>query len=117
MASVSYHTRNSINSIIRHTCDMNGVSWLAGMISFEFNNKLTSTWGKAHRDKKIIELSTLLWLARPGDRYDTVVHEVCHIIVWYKYSSSAKSHGKEWRDCMRRAKVSPRISVDGSITV
>jgi len=117
MPSISYHTRNSINSIIKHTCDMNGVPWLASLINFRFNNKLTSTWGKAHGDKKLIELSTLMWLARPEERYDTVVHEVCHIIVWYKHGSRVKHHGKEWRECMRHAKVNPKVGADGSITV
>jgi len=117
MPSISHYTHNSIKSIIRHTCDMNDVSWLADIIGFKFNNRLISTWGKAHQEKKIIELSTLMWLARPEERYDTVVHEVCHIIVWHKYGSDVKHHGEEWRECMRRAKVKPKVGADGSITV
>jgi SprT protein len=117
MPLVENFTRHSINSMIRHACDLNGIPWLANLIYFEFNDRLTSIWGRAHRDERIIELSTLLWLGRPEKRYDTVVHEVCHIIVWEKYGHSAKPHGKEWRRCMKRANLKPKSSEDGIIIV
>jgi predicted SprT family Zn-dependent metalloprotease len=116
MPSISYHTHNTIKSIIRHTCDVNDASWLAETIGFKFNNKLTSTWGKAHQPNMMIELSTLLWLAKPVDRHDTVTHEVCHIIAWHKYNER-KPHGKMWRLCMRRAKMNPKIAADTSMTI
>jgi predicted SprT family Zn-dependent metalloprotease len=115
MLTISYITKNTIESIIRHTCDLNGASELAEKISFEFNNKLTSTWGRALLVRMKIELSALLWLARPDARHDTVVHEVCHIIAWHKYK--AEGHGKIWKYCMRRAYMKPKATASGHMVI
>ena len=56
-----------------------------------------------------IRLSTVLWpRASEEERRETVVHEMCHIVVGYKHGYAASAHGFEWKEAMRNCGVEPR---------
>lgn len=54
-----------------------------------------------------IRLSVPLWeRASEQDRRETVIHEACHVVVFYKDGNSS-SHGLEWREAMLNCGVEP----------
>ena len=59
MPEVSLKTHREIRNVIRYVCEVNDTPELINVIAFKFNNRLTSTWAKAHQQDKIIEISQL----------------------------------------------------------
>lgn len=89
-----------IRKWIEHACNCNGVPTLVHKIDFEFNASFTSRLGDAKWDRKRkrgrIRLSTPLWeRASEKDRYETVIHEACHVIVGFVYPYRVSAHGNE----------------------
>lgn len=72
--------------------------------------KIKWTWNKRHFDMGLafygeyrVEFSLPLWeKASPADRYETVVHEICHITADHRYGRRC-IHGPEWIAEMQRA--------------
>jgi SprT protein len=55
-----------------------------------------------------IRLSIPLWpRASDKDRMETVIHETCHIIIFYKHGQFVTNHGVEWRQAMKNCGVEP----------
>lgn len=89
-----------INSWIAQTLSRVGMKHL----------KIGWSWNKRHYDIGLafskecrIEFSEPLWAkATPAERYETVVHEVCHITADRRHGKRC-IHGPEWRDEMRLA--------------
>ena len=80
---------------------------LIPQMSISFNNRFTSRMGDANFRLKRVRLSAPLWpVAGKEERFQTVVHEVCHIVARYMHwPRNIKSHGWEWKDTMKRAGV------------
>ena len=60
-----------------------------------------------------IRFSSALWeRADDAARLDTVVHEVCHILVMYEAHVAGRkdppAHGRAWQEMMRRAGATPQ---------
>jgi len=104
-----------IRAAINRACELNGVPELANKITFKFSEKMTSCGGKANGAKKKITLSSPYWRRAPktgvDSRENTVYHEICHIIVYYKWEQSGgvkpKPHGDEWKRAMRKCGHTP----------
>lgn len=101
-------------------CEANEVPELAQVIMVEWNARFTRRMGDALYSPSTfrarIRLSIPLWKrASERDRHETVIHEACHIIVFYKHPN-ATQHGPEWREAMRNCGVEPKRthSVDRS---
>ena len=101
-----------IRSWIRFACDCNGVPELAQVIVVEWNRRFTRRLGDAAYNsvtfRARIRLSSPLWQrASEVDRRETVIHEVCHIIVGYRFGFAAAPHGFEWKEAMENCGVEP----------
>ena len=106
----------TVRDIINQTCQANDCPELSALITYEWSNRLTTTIGKAYcnRNRKTwrIKLSRPLFAkADTEERKNTVAHETCHLIVWYKYNeyhtNPHASHGYTWRKCMIEAGYTP----------
>jgi len=102
-----------IRGWIDFACDSNGVPELKYKIDFEFNASFTSRIGDASWNRKgcqrgRIRLSVQLWSrASEVDQYETVIHEACHIIAYYKFGTRIEPHGTEWKQTMGACDVEP----------
>jgi len=101
-----------IRSWIRFACDSNEVPELAQVILVEWNRRFTRRLGDAgyssttYRAK--IRLSLPLWpRASDQDRRETVIHEVCHLVAYYKFGQVAAPHGSQWQEAMKNCGVEP----------
>jgi len=59
-----------------------------------------------------VRFSIPLWSrATPKERYETVVHEICHIVANHeaalKGTTTSSAHGWEWKNLMRKCGVKP----------
>jgi len=74
-------------------------------ITWEWNSKFTRRMGDAHSATRIVRFSTHLWpRASEAERWETVVHEVCHITADIRHGKDCM-HGIEWVQEMQRAGI------------
>jgi SprT protein len=100
-----------IRSWIRFACDSNHVDELAQVIVVEWNGRFTRRLGDAAYNsityRARIRLSLPLWpRATEEDRRETVIHEACHLIAFYKHGQ-VSAHGSEWKAAMKNCGVEP----------
>lgn len=94
---------------IKEACMYNDQKWMPTFISFNFSNKLFVSFGIA-KYPNTIEISKVIWnKASEKQKRNTVMHEACHIIAWFKYGTNIKGHGKEWKECMMRCNLKPEV--------
>ena len=101
-----------IQEWVSFACEANGVPELAQVIVVEWNARFTRRMGDALYSPSTfrarIRLSIPLWgRASEQDRRETVIHEACHLVVYYKNCNAAQ-HGPEWREAMRNCGVEPQ---------
>lgn len=78
-------------------------------LRIEWKDSFTARMGDANSVLLRVRFSVPLWSrASERERYETVVHEVCHIVAGVKHHHRVKPHGAEWRALMREAGVEPR---------
>jgi SprT protein len=100
-----------IREWIRFACDCNEVPELAQAVLVEWNRRFTRRLGDAAYNsitfRARVRLSTPLWpRASENDRRETVIHEACHLITFYKFGQVAQ-HGLEWKEAMRNCGLQP----------
>jgi predicted SprT family Zn-dependent metalloprotease len=58
-----------------------------------------------------VRLSVPLWpRATEAERHETVVHEICHLVVHHEHPEKCKPHGVAWQATMLRAGLTPRTT-------
>ena len=82
------------------------------MIVVEWNRRFTKRLGDAAYNsvtfRARIRLSIPLWpRASDQDRRETVIHEACHLIAFYKFGQVAAPHGTGWKQAMRNCGIRP----------
>lgn len=84
-------------------------------VRIEFNSRFTSKMGDACYKTPVgprIRLSAPMWpLISAAMRRDTVIHEICHIVVSHEANNSGKEpkhHGPEWKSKMRACGLEPK---------
>ncbi len=61
------------------------------------------TWALAVYPSLWIILSERAWnLAPEADRWDTIAHEIAHLIAWRRHGIEIRDHGREWRRIFAR---------------
>lgn len=120
-----YH---QITDLIQIVCQTAGMPEMAQKISVEWSSRMTRCAGKAYLQRKLIRLSNPIWaLAGDEANEDTIVHETCHILVYWEWANRARGrlksanspprpHGPEWQQLMRKCGYEPKRchSVDTS---
>jgi SprT protein len=85
-------------------CEVCDTPQLRRKISLEFNNRFSARMGDALWDGCVgrIRLSAPLFhKASIDERIETVVHETCHVIAYYKFGR-CQPHGRHWKEMMER---------------
>jgi predicted SprT family Zn-dependent metalloprotease len=89
-------------------------SWrvLDTAVKVVWNDKLTTTAGRAFQRRGRIELNPTL-LARAPDQLETVlVHEAAHVAAFRLFGAHIPAHGRHWRSLMRLAGQEPAVTHD-----
>jgi len=86
---------------------------LAEGVSVSFNSRLRATLGRAYSRR--IQLSGPLWpRATPTERYETVVHEACHVIADYRNRNAGiyntTPHDWSWKSLMIECGLEPKVT-------
>lgn len=93
-------------------------------VRIEFNKRFTSKMGDACYRSPVgprVRLSAPMWpLIATAERRDTVIHEICHIVVRHEALASCvrgvKAHGPEWKSKMRACGLEPRRCHDFDVS-
>jgi predicted SprT family Zn-dependent metalloprotease len=82
------------------------------MVTVVWNDKLTTTAGRAFQRQGRVELNPTL-LARAPDQLPMVlVHEAAHIAAFRLFGANIAAHGRHWRSLMRLAGHEPSVTHD-----
>ena len=104
-------TNSEVRELIQYACDMNGRPDIAKLIRVKWSNRMTRAMGIASKrgEDNLIKLSIPLFLrATEEQKWQTVIHEACHIIDAVK-NSVRMSHGRSWKKCMEACEVKPDV--------
>lgn len=77
-----------------------------------WNEKLTTTAGRAFQRRGRIELNPTLLERAPDQLPMVLVHEVAHIAAFRLFGANIPAHGRHWRSLMRLAGHEPAITHD-----
>ena len=102
---------SEVRDLIQYACDMNGRPDIAGRINLKWSNRMTRAMGIAswRSGQYTIKLSIPLFLRATEDqKWQTVIHEACHIIDAIK-NEVRMSHGDSWKRCMRACGTKPLV--------
>lgn len=97
-----------VRSVMVMCCQLCGVpESFAHTIGIEWNERFTGCAGKARKNGRTGEKTVLFSVplfsrATPQENYNTVVHEMCHQIVFEVCKdASSRPHGREWQHMMK----------------
>lgn len=86
-----------------------GVPDLPSRVRIVFSQRLRRALGRCSPRTGSIRLNPGLLDAAPEALREVVCHEAAHAAVWLLHGRSARPHGREWKDLMRRAGYEPRV--------
>jgi len=99
-----------MKDIVKQCCFMCHCPELYPMIRMSFNNRLKTSAGRAWKQRYniyMMDFSPAIWKHAPHqENINTVIHETCHLIDFYKNGDS--NHGPNWRMYMRACGVTPK---------
>ena len=104
--------KHNVRAWVNDALEQLGYSDLQILIGW--NSRFTARMGDARCPGLMgaIRLSIPLWpRASENERRETVLHEVCHVVVMYESKKSGKrvpSHGHEWQHKMRTLGIEPK---------
>lgn len=78
-------------------------------VTIEFSKRLKTSLGRTHVAKHLVRLNPILLKAEAGYLSEVLCHELAHIAVYEKYGASAKPHGVQWAELMRKAGYEPHV--------
>ena len=91
-----------------------GVPDLRGEVRLELSHRMRSSLGGFYARERIIRIADTLLEAPPHLLREVLCHEAAHAAVELLHAGRARSHGREWRELMRRVGLDPRVQVPGA---
>lgn len=79
-------------------------------IKVVWNNRLTTTAGRAFQRSGRVELNPTLMARAPDQLLGVLVHEAAHIAAFRLFGASIPAHGRHWRSLMRLAGHVPDVT-------
>ncbi len=114
--SCDYVSLGQCIDLVHWAFDICDAESLKKKVSVSFNSRFTARAGDACFGMMRIRLSEPMWkIMDKQERYETVIHEACHLITAYFFPISTEGpHGPNWRHYMLRCGVKPeaRHSID-----
>ena len=112
--TIDSSTMRKIYSWIEFACEKNDTLYLASHIRIKFTPRFTRKFAEAGYGirplRARIRISPMIWQrATPKERFETIIHEACHIVAFHLYGVDIKPHGVEWRQAMKNCGVEPMI--------
>ena len=90
-----YGTAEEVRIVVNDACQKCGYPETASKITIEFTKRLKTTLGQANSKKMMIRFNSNLWPRTPDkDRRETIIHEVCHILLDVAYPKNRQAHGR-----------------------
>ncbi len=83
---------------------------LARRARIVYNPRMRTTIGQAQLRQGRVELNPLLLTEHPEEFIDTLVHELAHLVVFWRYGPRAKPHGREFLTLMRAVNLSGKAT-------
>ena len=91
---------------------MGGWRVLDVAVRVEWNDKLTTTAGRAFQQQGRIELNPTLLARSPEHLPMVLTHEAAHIAAFRLFGANIPAHGRHWRSLMRHAGHEPAVTHD-----
>ena len=74
-----------------------------------YNPRMRTTIGQARLDEGKVELNTHLLMTHPEELVETLVHELAHLVVYWRYGD-VRPHGREFFTLMRAVNLSGKAT-------
>ncbi|MFP4353547.1 MAG: SprT-like domain-containing protein [Phycisphaerae bacterium] len=75
-----------------------------------YSTRMRTTIGMARLDEDLVELNPVLLTEHPEEFIETLAHELAHLVVYWRYGSRAKPHGREFFTLMRAVNLSGKAT-------
>jgi hypothetical protein len=83
---------------------------LSCRVRIVYNPRMRTSIGQAHLHQGRVELNPLLLTEHPEEFIDTLVHELAHLVVFWRYGSGVRPHGREFLTLMRAVNLSGKAT-------
>jgi predicted SprT family Zn-dependent metalloprotease len=91
-----------------------GVPDLRAEVRLELSHRMRSSLGGFYARARVIRIADTLLEAPAHLLHEVLCHEAAHAAVEILRGGRARSHGREWRELMRRVGLEPRVHVPGA---
>jgi predicted SprT family Zn-dependent metalloprotease len=91
-----------------------GVPDLRAEVRLELSHRMRSSLGGFYARERVIRIADTLLEAPAHLLHEVLCHEAAHAAVEILHGDRARSHGREWRELMRRVGIEPRVHVPGA---
>ena len=91
-----------------------GVPDLRYEVRLELSHRMRSSLGGFYARERLIRIADTLLEAPPHLLQEVLCHEAAHAAVEILHGPRARSHGREWKELMRRIGLEPRVHVPGA---
>ena len=91
-----------------------GVPDLATQVRLELSHRMRTSLGGFYARERLIRIADTLLEAPPHLLHEVLCHEAAHAAVEVLHGPGARSHGREWKELMRRVGLEPRVHVPGA---
>ena len=91
-----------------------GVPDLATQVRLELSHRMRTSLGGFYARERLIRIADTLLEAPPHLLHEVLCHEAAHAAVEVLHGPRARSHGREWKELMRRVGLEPRVHVPGA---
>jgi predicted SprT family Zn-dependent metalloprotease len=91
-----------------------GVPDLRHQVRLELSHRMRSSLGGYHASARVIRIADTLLEAPRHLLHEVLCHEAAHAAVEILHGGRVRSHGREWRELMRRVGLEPRVQVPGA---
>jgi predicted SprT family Zn-dependent metalloprotease len=91
-----------------------GVPDLRSEVKLELSHRMRSSLGGFYARERVIRIADTLLEAPSHLLHEVLCHEAAHAAIEILHGGGARSHGREWRELMRRVGLEPRVHVPGA---
>jgi predicted SprT family Zn-dependent metalloprotease len=99
--------------VLRAIAQRCGQAWeapdLARRVRIIYNPRMRTTIGQARLNEGVVELNTRLLIEHPEELIETLIHELAHVVVYWRYGQ-VRPHGREFLTLMRAVDLSGKAT-------